>query len=120
MVQRPSSVSSSTATRHTGRTCSAAVPDCAGSRVLVALTVQLPVVSGAVYSTLAPVPVRVPQVAVHVTPVLAVPDTVAVSVARSPRNNADLEAATVTRTGVTVTAVFALRDGSAALATVMV
>ena len=47
MVHRPSSVSSSTATRHTGRTSSAAVPDCAGSRVLVAMTVQVPVLSGA-------------------------------------------------------------------------
>ena len=58
--------------------------------------------------------------AVHVTPVLAVPVIVAVSVARSPRRSADLDVATVTRTGVTVTAALALRDGSAALVAVMV
>src|SRR6056297_236419 len=47
------------------------------SATLVAVTVQLPSLAGAVYVTVLPVPVMTPQVTLHVTPVSLLPVTIA-------------------------------------------
>jgi hypothetical protein len=119
-VHAPSSTSSSAATRHARRTVTVSRPLVAGSSTLVALITQSPATSGAVYCTLAPSPVIVPQLALQVTRVSLPPPTVALTVVVAPRNRADATLLTATVTGVTVTVAAALLLGSADDVAVMV
>jgi hypothetical protein len=80
----------------------------------------LPPATGAAYCTLAPVPITVPALALHVTASFTPPVTLATSMTVSPAPMVLVDGATAIVTGVTVIVAVALLLASAELVAVIV
>jgi len=105
----------------TGVTVTVDDADRVGSATLVAVTLALPPVDGAVHDTVAPDAVAsVPALAVHCTAVFALPVTVAVKLRVAPEATVAVAASTLTPIAATETVADADLVASSLLVAVMV